>query len=90
MVDGITFDSKREAEYYVGLKLRKAAGSILYFLRQVAFDLPGGTKYRCDFLEFWADGTVHIVDVKGYETKDFIRSKKQVEALYPVKIEVMK
>ena len=87
--DGIRFDSKKEGAYYLELKLRKMSGEILFFLRQVPFHLPGGVKYVVDFMEFHADGTVHIVDVKGMETKTFIMKKKMVEDLYPVIIEVV-
>ena len=31
-----------------------------------------------------------FIDVKGKTTKEFIRAKKQVEALYPVTIRVIK
>lgn len=86
-LDGIKFDSKKEARYYSELKLRVKAGEIVFFLRQVPFDLPGNVKYRVDFQEFHTDGTIHFVDVKGVRTTDFIMKKKQVEALYPVKIE---
>ncbi len=86
-VDGITFASIKEARYYQGLKLRQRAGEVLFFLRQVPFDLPGNTKYRLDFLEFHSDGTVHAIDVKGQRLPEYIRNKKQVEALYPVEIE---
>ena len=82
----IKFQSKREAAYYDKLCFAQQSGSLLFFLRQVPFHLPGGVKYTCDFLEFWADGTVRVVDVKGRRTKEFIRAKKQVEALYPVEI----
>jgi hypothetical protein len=88
-IDGIRFDSKKEGRYYQELKLRVKAGEVLYFLRQVPFDLPGNVKYRVDFQEFHADGSVHYVDVKGVKTKDFVMKKKQVEALYPVKIEIV-
>jgi len=88
-VDGIKFDSKKEAKYYVNLKLRKQSGEIVFFLRQVSIDLPGKVKYRVDFLEFHNDGTVHFVDVKGMETAMFKLKKKQVEALYPIEIELV-
>lgn len=87
--DGIRFDSKKEAKYYSELKLRIRAGEIVFFLRQVPFDLPGGVKYRVDFQEFHADGTVHFIDVKGMQTDDFIMKKKMVESLYPVEIEIV-
>jgi len=47
--DGIKFQSKLEAKYYVELDLRRKAGEVLYFLRQVPFHLPGGVIYRVDF-----------------------------------------
>ncbi len=87
--DGIKFPSKKEGNYYLELKLRVKSGEVIFFLRQVPFDLPGSTSYRCDFQEFHADGTVHFIDVKGKLTKEFIRAKKQVEAIYPVEIEVV-
>jgi hypothetical protein len=86
--DGIKFDSKKEANYYIQLKLRVRQGEIVFFLRQVPFDLPGNVKYRVDFQEFHADGTIKFVDVKGMQTPDFIMKKKQVESLYPVEIEL--
>lgn len=89
-VDGIRFDSKAEARYYVGLKDRVDSGRVLYFLRQVAIHLPGGVRYVVDFLEFHADGSVHYIDVKGVLTAQFKTKKRLVEALYPIKIECVK
>lgn len=88
-LDGIKFSSKAEARYYAQLKLRQAAGEVVFFLRQTPFHLPGGVKYVADFLEFHADGSCHVVDVKGMETAAFRAKRKQVEALYPVQIEVV-
>lgn len=85
--DGIKFDSKKEAAYYVDLKLRVKAGEIVFFLRQVPLHLPGGVTLRLDFLEFHTDGTVHFVDVKGMRTPQYIDKKKIAEATYPVEIE---
>lgn len=85
-LDGIRFDSKKEARYYQELKLRQKAGEVLFFLRQVPFHLPGGVKYKLDFMEFLADGTVVLTDVKGYATKDYKMKKKMVESIYPVEI----
>jgi hypothetical protein len=85
--NGVLFDSKKEAAYCARLDLMKAAGKISYYLRQVPFDLPGGVKYRVDFMEVWSDGRVRYVDVKGVRTQVYIMKKKQVEALYPVVIE---
>ena len=88
-VDGIKFDSKKEARYYVQLKQRVAAGEVVVFLRQTAFYLPGGVTYRVDFQEFHADGSVHFIDVKGVQTESFKAKKLMVEAIYaPIKIEI--
>ena len=86
-LNGINFDSKKEAKYYTELKLRMKAGEVIFFLRQVPFDLPGKVKYRIDFQEFHSDGTIHFVDVKGKKTDMYIAKKKIVEALYPIEIE---
>ena len=86
-IDGLHFDSKKEARYYEELKLRVAAGEVLFFLCQVPFHLPGGIKYSLDFMEFHADGSVHCVDVKGKRTAMYVTKKKLVEALFPVKVE---
>lgn len=85
-IDGIKFHSKKEAGHYVELKYAKRAGDLSFFLRQVPFDLPGGTKYVLDFLEFWANGDIVYTDVKGFKTPIYLMKKKQVEALYPIKI----
>ena len=88
--DGIKFASRREAKYYTELKARKEAGEVIFFLRQVPFHLPGGVKYVADFMEFLADGSVRVVDVKGMETPTYKAKKRMVEAIYaPVKIEVV-
>ena len=88
--DGIRFDSKLEARYYEQLKLRKRAGEVLFFLRQVPIHLPGGTKLVIDFQEFWSDGSVHFVDTKGMETSEFKIKMREVEAIYPFEIEIVK
>lgn len=87
--DSIKFGSKAEAAYYNRLKFLREKGEVLFFLRQVPFDLPGNTKYFVDFQVFYADGTIAFVDVKGVSTPMFILKKKQVEDLYPIEIEVV-
>ena len=89
VVDGIRFDSQKEARYYSELKLRQQAGEILFFLRQVPIHLPGGTKLVIDFQEFHSDGTVHFVDVKGVMTDVFKIKKREVETQYPFEVEIV-
>jgi hypothetical protein len=86
MVDGINFDSRKEATYYSTLDLMQRAGEIQWFLMQVPFRLPGNITYRLDFMVMKNDGTFDLIDVKGMKTKEYMIKKKQVEALYGVEI----
>lgn len=83
---GIKFASRKEAHYYGELLLAKTSGDLLFVLRQVPFHLPGGVVYRLDFLEFWRNGDIRFVDVKGMKTPMYKLKKKQVETLYPIQI----
>ncbi|MGH8052512.1 MAG: DUF1064 domain-containing protein [Stenotrophomonas sp.] len=85
-VDGIRFDSKKEAGYYEQLKLRQRSGEVHFWLRQVPVHLPGGTKYVLDFVVFLKTGEVQFVDVKGRETKEFRIKKREVEHHFPFRI----
>lgn len=87
-VDNVRYDSKKEARYAGQLKMLQMAGEILFFLRQVRFDLPGNVIYRLDFMEFWSNGDIKYIDIKGYDTPVSKLKRKQVEDLYPIKIEV--
>jgi len=82
-VDGIIFDSKKEMNYYLKLKLDP---DVYFALRQIPFELPGKTKYYCDFLVFYQDGHYEFIDVKGMKTDMYKLKKRQVQDLYPVKI----
>lgn len=86
-VDGLRFASKREAHRYMSIKLRMEAGRVLWFCRQPRFGLPGGVEYVADFLVVWQDGQVTVEDSKGVRTKEYRLKKRQVEALYPFKIQ---
>ncbi len=91
-VDGITFDSKKEADYYLKLKQQKAAGEIKDFKLQPEYELQprfkknGKTyrpiKYIADFIIDHNDGTTEVVDIKGMETEKFRIKKKLFEYKY--------
>jgi hypothetical protein len=77
LVDGVAFDSKKEAKRYRELKLMEDAGMISRLERQVKFDLlpnqkdPDGkvierkVQYVADFV-YTKNGKVIVEDVKGY------------------------
>lgn len=85
-IDGHTFDSKKEAEYYCNLKIRLQAGDIKGFCLQPIFMLAPGLKYKADFIVFNNDNTTEVIDVKGYKTKEYIAKKKVFEEKYNLKI----
>lgn len=85
-VDGQTFDSKKEADYYCNLKLRLQAGEIKGFCLQPVFILAPGLKYKADFIVFHNDETTEIIDTKGFKTKEYIAKKKVFEDKYNLKI----
>jgi hypothetical protein len=86
-VDGIRFDSKREAAYYQKLKVMKQGGMVSYWLRQVPLHLPGGTRLVVDFLVFYTDGRApDYVDVKGRETKEFKIKRREIQHHYPIQV----
>lgn len=82
-VDGIEFDSKAEARRYTELKLLKQAGEIKGFGIQPSFVLPGGIRYRADFIVCDKDGLIWVEDVKGVCTKEFSLKQKLWKDSYP-------
>jgi hypothetical protein len=87
--DGKKFPSKLERSYYDKLQILQKTGEIVFFLRQIPFDLPGKVRYVCDFQVFYANGEVSFVDTKGKDTPLSQAKRKMVEDLYPVTIEIV-
>lgn len=89
-VDGFVFDSKREANRYLQLKLLEKAGEIRDLVLQPCFDLivQGGKvvgKYYADF-QYRAGDKVVIEDAKGVRTAVYRLKKKIVESVHNIKI----
>lgn len=88
-VDGLKFPSKKEADFYVQLKLLTQAGEISGFCRQPRFVVTYGddnnkaVEYVSDFIIFNNDGTYKIVDTKGLETNVFKLKMKSFYEKYP-------
>lgn len=93
IIDGIAFDSKKEANYYCELKILKMAGKVKDFELQVPFELQpkfkydGKTtraiKYIADFVVKYADGHVEVVDVKGMRLDVYKLKRKLLLYKYP-------
>lgn len=93
-VDGITFDSKREANRYCELKLLEKAGEISHLELQPKFELQPAYKkdgktvraitYTADFIYHeLGNNAVVVEDSKGYQTQQFLLRKKLFEFKYP-------
>lgn len=80
VVDGISFDSKAEAEYYIHLKYLQSINVVRSFYLQPVINIIPNFKYdgktirkmdyRLDFKVEYTDGTTEYIDIKGMATTD--------------------
>lgn len=87
--DNIRFPSMLERNCYVKLKDLQNKGKILFFLRQIPFDLPGGFKHIVDYQVF-TEGDVLFIEAKGKELPMWNLKSAQVEEIFNVQIHVAK
>lgn len=86
IVDGIKFDSRKEARRYKELKLLERAGEIKNLQLQPRFTLQESFKYQgkterkisyvADFMYLDKDGQVVVEDTKGYRTQTYKLKRK--------------
>lgn len=91
-VDGLKFDSQKEAARWKQLQLLEQSGRIRNLERQVMFDLVvNGTRicgYRADFVYeerngWWRDV---VEDTKGKRTNEYLIKKKLMLACHGIEI----
>lgn len=92
-VDGIRFDSEKEADYYWQLHWLMREGTVKEVELQPKFVLQPGYKrdgkkirpiiYRADFKVTEADGHIYYVDTKGMRTQVYLIKKKMLLYKYP-------
>lgn len=73
--NGRVYASKAEMLYAVELEAMRNIGAIMAFAEQPRVQLGPDTTYRPDFVVITKD-SAHFVDVKGKETREFLRIKK--------------
>lgn len=92
VIDGISFDSKKEAEYYKMLKLLEKNQIIKNLKLQPRYELipsftKNGIKHRkCEYIadfEYIEDGKTVVVDTKGFKTDVYKLKRKLFEYKYP-------
>lgn len=98
VVDGETFDSKREYKRFCELSLLEKAGAIQNLQKQVRIDLLPSQRdpktgkvierpvtYIADFV-YDQDGQTIVEDVKGFKTNEYILKRKMLLWLKGIRI----
>lgn len=89
LVDGVLFDSQKEARRYSELKLLERAGKITGLILQPKYPIVvNGVKvctYVADFF-YNAQGVDVVEDVKGMKTPIYNLKKKLVRACHGIEI----
>lgn len=96
VIDGIQFDSAKEAKRYTRLRALEEEGKIQHLRLQVPFGLvPSfecdgvkyrGMKYVADFV-YVCDGKVVVEDCKGFKTPEYKMKKKLMAFINHINIE---
>jgi hypothetical protein len=94
-VDGIKFDSKREAQFYSSLKQLERAGQVSQIELQKRYPLSVNGHAVCSYLADFAfhdaiQGRYRVVDIKGVLTKDFSIKRKLMRAIHGIEVEVIR
>ena len=93
-VDGILFDSKKEAERYKTLSALQEEEKISHLELQKKYivlpsckyeDMPSerAVTYKADFYYINNEGREVVEDVKGFKTKDYIIKRKLFKYRFP-------
>lgn len=92
-VDGIRFDSRKEAAYYEDLLWQQRTGAVKSIELQPEFVLQPGYEvagkkirpiiYKADFKVTEASDHVYYVDTKGMRTQVYMIKKKMLLYKYP-------
>lgn len=95
--DGKKFDSEKEKAWYIKYKLMEKSGEITDLKLQVPFNILETfrlndktyrkMKYVADFTFYDKEGKYHVVDAKGYKTKEYLLKKKLMAWKYGIEIE---
>lgn len=90
VIDGITFDSNKEAKRYTVLRSLQEDGYIEGLKLQVPFELipkqsgERAVKYIADFVYYDIEKKIHVVeDVKGFKTDVYKLKRKLFKYRYP-------
>ena len=101
-VDGITFDSQKEANRYAELKMLEKCGAIKqlelqknFVLIPAQFEMVNGKKecieracrYKADFYYYDCEKLKFVCeDTKGFKTKDYIIKRKLMLYIHGIRV----
>lgn len=91
VIDGIRFDSKKEAKRYLELKILEKAGAIKDLRRQVPYVLINKSRYGRD-IKYVADFVYHeddklvVEDVKGVRTHVYKLKKRLMAERFGIEV----
>lgn len=95
-VDGLKFDSKKEAKRWIELKQLLDAGRISNLMRQVMFQLvpqvvldgrkQQPVKYVADF-QYQLGDQIVVEDVKGFKTPEYRMKRKMMKAFLNIEVQ---
>lgn len=84
--NGRWYHSALEATYAMELDHRKAIGEIQDWRPQVRIHLDVNEKHICDYIVDFqvihADGGIELIEVKGFETREWRMKWKLLEAIW--------
>jgi hypothetical protein len=97
VVNGIQFDSKREARRYLELDALQMAGEIHDLQRQVRYELIPAQRidgkvvekacdYVADFTYYDKNNQFAVEDTKGHRTRDYIIKRKLMLHVHGIRI----
>lgn len=93
-VDGITFDSRKEASHIQILKVLEKSGKITDLVLQPRFKFDGLKYDSGRTIEYWGDasytdnkGNYHVVDVKGVRTPVYKVKKALMAFFHGIEVE---
>ena len=97
-VDGITFDSKWEAQRWGELQAMERGGLVRDLERQIKYDIVVNDEKICRYIADFKykivddDGaeTEVVEDAKGFETAEFKIKKKLMKAVYQIDLYLSK
>ena len=91
IIDGIKFDSKKEAKRYIELKLMERARAISDLQTQVRFPIIKKSQYGKEIVyiadfTYIEDGKLVVEDTKGFKTDVYLLKRRLMQEVHGITI----